>query len=349
MSDWQQQPPGWQQQPREAEPPQGGFGSPPPPWDDAAPSRLDVGDLLRTATRIVAGNFGVFAAVAFAATLPGLAISQYFATRFQNRMFEFQQTVLTDPGTIPDFSQFLSPAHIGGLCLGTLVSFTLMYLAQAVLVYDVIENLAGRRPPIGQAIGVGMARAPAVLVSAFLLTLVLTAAVVPGALLGVLVIAGGMSVGPGAGGLATCCGGPLMLLGMLVPTFYAYLVFFVTVPAAVVEDVSPVGALARSFELTKGQRWRIFLAVMAFMLVIFVSSCIGGACSGALGGGGGIDPATGALKAPSTFGMVVGFLAQLVAQTLQTMGIAALAGVTYARIRGVRDGVDAQALAEVFS
>lgn len=351
MSDWQQQqPPG---APPAGPPAPGGFGAPPQAsWGEPppaqAPSRLEPGELLQTTARIVGGNFGVFFAVAFVAVLPGLAINQFFTARMQDRMFGFVENVQSAPGMLPDVSQMFSFADIGGLCVGALLSFTLMYLAQAVLVYDVVENLAGRKPPMGQAIATGLSRAPAVLGAAFLLTLVLTASVIPGAVLGVLVMAGGAAAGAGAAALATCCGGALAIVGVLVPVVYASIVFFVTVPAAVLENVGPIGALSRSLELTRGNRGRIFLAFLALGLVVFVLACVSGVCTGAVGAGG-IDPATGMPQPPSTLANVVSFVTGLLIQTVQTMAFAALAAVTYARLRGVRDGVDAQALAEVFA
>ncbi len=348
MSDWQQHPPG---APAPAAPQPGGFGPPQPqsgPTPPASPlAGLEVGELLQTTARIIGGNYGVFFAVALTATLPGTAIGQLFASRLQERVLNFQQSLLTSPGTVPDVTQLFSVVDIGLVCGGGLVNFALMYLAQAVLVYDVVENLAGRKPPMGQAIRTGLSRAPAVLVTAFLLTLVLTASVLPGLVLGILVVAGGAAAGSGAAGLAACCGLPLMLVTMLAPMFYASIAFIVAVPAAVIEDVGPVGALSRSLELTKGHRWRIFLALMALMLVVVVFSCVGGMCSGALSPS--IDPTTGAFQAPSALGTMVSFVVQLFTQAIQMMLIAALAAVAYARLRGIRDGVDAQALAKVFA
>ena len=92
----------------------------------------------------------------------------------------------------------------------------------------------------------------------------------------------------------------------------------------------------------------IFLTILCLWLVIVVFACIGG-MFGAAFGAGGVDLATGMPEPPSTASQVVSFIVNLLVGSLQTMLLAALAAVTYARIRGIRDGVDANALAEVFS
>ena len=139
-----------------------------------------------------------------------------------------------------------------------------------------------------------------------------------------------------------------MFILIIVPLIYLLVVFFLAVPCAVAEKVGPVEALSRSLALTKGHRLTIFLTILCLWLVVVVFACIGG-MFGAAFGAGGVDLATGLPQAPSTASQVVSFLTNLLVGSLQTMLLASLAAVAYARIRGIRDGVDAGALAEVFS
>jgi len=139
-----------------------------------------------------------------------------------------------------------------------------------------------------------------------------------------------------------------MLIAMIVPFVYLLVVFFLAVPASVAERAGPVEAISRSLTLTKGHRLTIFLTLLCLMLVLFVLSCIGG-MFGAIFGGGGVDLATGLPQAPSTLSQVISFILTLLVGSLQTMLFSSFAAVAYARIRGIRDGVDAGALAEVFS
>ena len=113
MSDWQGQPPPGSP----GGPPQGGpppQGQPPTPGGQWGAPQLAaqagvvrVGDLLQTGARIVGGNLGAFFTVAFLATLPGLAITQFFTMRWQEKMFAWQADMMqaAQYGGMPDFSQ----------------------------------------------------------------------------------------------------------------------------------------------------------------------------------------------------------------------------------------------------
>lgn len=355
MSDWQgQPPPGSQGGPPHQGPPQGQAPMPGGQWGAphlaAQAGVVRVGDLLQTGARIVGGNLGAFFTVAFMATLPGLAITQFFTMRWQEKMFAQADMIGSARlGGAPNignmFRDILDPTDFGGICLGSLIQFVLVYLAQAILMYTVVETLAGRKPPMGQAISKGLARAPAVLVTALLITLAYIAAMLPGFILGILIFVG--AAAGDAGAVAACCGMPTMFLLILIPIVYLAVVFFLAVPASVAENAGPVEAISRSIALTKGNRLTIFLTLLCLMLVLFVFACIGG-MFGAAFGAGGVDMATGMPQPPSTASQVVSFIMNLLVGSLQTMLLASLAAVAYARIRGIRDGVDAGALAEVF-
>lgn len=305
-----------------------------------------VGDIVSSASRVVAGNFGTFLVVSLAAVLPGLAITQFFTHRMQKRMITAQSDLLTqnlgygpeDPFAI--VRQMFDPADFAGICGGAFVSFVLTYMAQGILMYATVEHLAGRHAPVGSVISRGMSRAPSVLGVAFLVGLLQFVTILPGVGIGALLFA--------AGPAGICCGMGFMLIGILVPMFYVLILTFVAIPAAVTERIGPVAALQRSFELTKGHRVTILLSFLSLIAVIFVFSCLGGICSGAAGGAN-VDLATGLPKEPSALSEGINFVMTLVTSIFQTMAISSLAAVAYARIRGLKDGVDANALADVFS
>ena len=77
--------------------------------------------------------------------------------------------------------------------------------------------------------------------------------------------------------------------------------------------------------------------------------CVGGMCTGVGSSMGATSGAVFAVQEPSALAIAVNFLIQLVLQSIQTMTIAALAAVVYARLRGIREGVDAETLARVFA
>jgi hypothetical protein len=333
-------PGGWQ--------PPGGGG---PAWganDLAAEAGVvRTGDIVSSASRVVAGNFGTFLVVSLAAVLPGLVISQYFTHRMQRRMMEAQADLLQqnlgygdpqDPFAI--FRQMFDPSDWIGICGGGFVTFVLTYLAQSILMHATVEHLAGRHATVGAVISRGLSRAPSVLGVAILVALLQFVTMLPGVGIGALLFA--------AGPAGACCGMGFMFVGILVPMFYVLILTFVAIPAAVTEKIGPVTSIQRSFELTKGHRVTILLALLAFIAVVVVFSCLGGICTAGAGGAN-VDMATGLPKEPSALAEGINFVMTLVTSVFQTMALSALAAVTYARIRGLKDGVDANALADVFS
>lgn len=349
MSDWQGQPPPGSPPPGQGQPTPGGqWGA---PHLAAQAGVVRVGDLLQTGARIVGGNLGAFFTVAFLAILPGNALQHFFLVRWQEGVYEFQADMMSGAriGAVPDFSRIFNMADVGGMCMGSALQFVLTYLAQGILMYAVVETLAGRKPPMGQAISRGLARAPSVLITALLLTLAYSAAMIPGVILGMLIVGGAAAAGGGgAGGVAVCCGMPVMFLAMLVPVVFLWVIFFLAIPSAVAEKAGPVEAISRSLALTKGNRLTIFLLGVCLVLVVLVFWGIGSMFLMVVGGAG-VDFTTGLPEPPSTISQIVSFIVGLLVGALWTMLVASLSAVAYARIRGIRDGVDASALAEVFS
>ena len=129
---------------------------------------------------------------------------------------------------------------------------------------------------------------------------------------------------------------------------YISIIFFLSIPAAVVERTGTIKAMERSLELTKGHRGTIFLVLFLLVLVLIVivvasSCCIGGATAGA------IDPSTMQMQEVGFFSLAFNFIVGLAMQMLRIMVIGAIAAVIYARVRGLKDGVDANSIAQVFS
>lgn len=136
----------------------------------------------------------------------------------------------------------------------------------------------------------------------------------------------------------------------MLPGIYISMVLFLAVPAVMVEDIGPVEALKRSAALTQGHRGTIFLAFLGVLLVNIVLACII-TSSGASMGGEAMEAydATGQAQTPSALGLVVEGAISWTISALQSMALAALGAVAYVRIRGMRDQVNAQELAEVFA
>lgn len=121
------------------------------------------------------------------------------------------------------------------------------------------------------ALRVALARLPSLIGAALIVSLItFVLLTVPLALLfdGVVAIAaaGDPSMVPESAVVNLAAGGLGTLVGGLVALFL-YLAFFVYLPAVVVEDEGAVGALRRSWALTKGHRLRILLVVIVVALI----------------------------------------------------------------------------------
>lgn len=337
MSDWDPPPPFGGATPPPAGPPQ-----PSPGAMSALAGKLQVGDLLGTSMRAVAANLGSFATVALLFPLPGLIISAYCGQILQENMIGIQQDLAVGIQPTPqDFIDAFEPMIFGGILFAILLNFVMGYLAQAMCMFTTVEFLAGRKATAGQAFSKGMSRMGSVLVIALLTGLATFVAALPGFGVAILLMMAG-------GGAGACCAIPIMFVGLLAPALYIITLFFVAIPSTVAEQTGPIESLSRSLELTKGNRVPIILSYLAFLLTVIVFACIAGCFTG-IAGGGGVDPSTGMPAAPSTFGTILNFVVNWLTTAVQIMGVSALAAVAYARIRGIRDGVDADALAAVFS
>ena len=334
MSDYgyPQQPPGYPQQ-QQAYPPPG--------------AKLMVGDLLQSSANIVGANFAVFLIVAVAFSIPGLVLGA-LAPQPNQLELQAQMQSITSPAQIFDLIPWTTilVAIIAGL-----VSFVLIYVAMGTLMYASVEHMAGRQVTVGEAISRGLSAAPSVIGVAFLVAILEFFAMVPGmvALMGGTVgmaVAMGSSGGPEIG--LICCCIPVGLPLVLAPVFYLTILFFIAIPAAVVEKIDPITAMKRSVNLTKGHRMTIFLTLLVVILCFVLLVLIAGCCVGGMGAST-MDLQTMTAQEPSIFVQILGFVINLFVSTLRIMVLSALAAVIYARIRGLRDNVDAAALAQVFS
>jgi hypothetical protein len=125
---------------------------------------------------------------------------------------------------------------------------------------------------------------------------------------------------------------------LVIPGLIVITMWYVSLPACVVEGLSPIKSLSRSAALTKGHRWRIFGVLM---LMFFASLIIGGVVGGVIGGIGGATGALSQIRVPLV-------TAQYVVQTLMVAYSAILTVVIYHDLRVGREGVDTERIAAVF-
>ena len=176
------------------------------------------------------------------------------------------------------------------------LSEVLTALCTAMILFGVFQALRGRPVGIGASIARGLSRAIPVLAAALLVSLVET----------------------------------IGFFLLVVPGLIASMMFFITLPACVVERLGPVESMSRSAELTKGHRWSIFGAVFVVGLVDFVVAVI----------------------LIATLHRADSMLAFNIAlygySTLSRAYESVLIGIIYHDLRVVKEGIDLDRIASVF-
>jgi hypothetical protein len=297
--------------------PGGGGGAPPGGGGyGGAPmtGTLEVGDVLQTTFRTIGGALVPILGCALAVVIPTVVAT--FVIRVA--MYFLVREMMSGGD---------QAAAMAGLAMIPLYLVMILVLlatnavGQGGIMYAVAETLSGRSASLGQAFRVGLSRA----IWVFLTSLVV-----------------GLAVGVGT-------------MACVIPGIIAFLFFAVAAPVCIVEKLGPIDSIQRSIQLTEGQRLTIFLVFLVVIVGWFViAMCIlapvqmavmGGA---AYMGGGGPD-ALQAMQNPFSLPQILMEIVNIPVQLVATMGFTTLIAVIYARLRGLRDGVDAQALASVFS
>lgn len=132
----------------------------------------------------------------------------------------------------------------------------------------------------------------------------------------------------------------------LVPGVIAYLWLVVALPAAACEEIGPTQALGRSIDLTEGARLTIFLACLVVgVAFLALSMCIVSPMMFQAFQ----SPDLAALQNPLAPTQLVSTAFGTVLQLAWMVGITVMNAVIYAKLRGLRDEVDAESVAEVFA
>jgi hypothetical protein len=216
------------------------------------------------------------------------------------------------------WANVVDPAVVESLAwqaLDLIVVQTLTFTVTAAVIYVVFLRLRGDKPRLGPSIAAGLSRLPAVLLVVLLMWLCIVGAVLP---LGIASVAGGT---PGAV-IAVLIGVPLVLV--LVCGFY------VAVAACVVERPGIRGALARSWQLTRGSKFEIFVVSIVLGLFQWVV-------------GGVVDGLVGAVLGEE-WAWVVALLVAIVLVSISAVATA----VVYHDLRVAKEGIDTAQLASVF-
>ena len=270
----------------------------------------------------------------------GVVLSRSFSTLLKHPfVFMGLATLSQLPGLV---MMFILPVEIA-LIVNFGLSFILWLIIQGAIAYGVYEVLRGNAALLGQSLSLGLTR----IVPLALGALSFTAAMALVILLGVAVLFILMLVGAAAGeeGALISAVIGVIVVGLPVPLIMAWLlcVWYVFVPACVVERLGPIKSLNRSAELTKGCRWKIVALYLLFFSIMgglgFIGFMLVGVLSVLL-----------AWFSPALFAFLIAF--QPIIQVIISAPMVALAqvmiAVTYYELRSVKEGVSVDSLANVF-
>jgi len=195
-------------------------------------------------------------------------------------------------GAVPDPGSI----SVGLIFLGVFLMLVLSLVSQAVVLYGAFQDMRGRPVNLGESLKVGLRRFFPIL------------------------------------GLAIVLGLALMLATFLlvIPGLILFTIWFVALPACVVEQLGPFGSMGRSSQLTKGNRWKVFGLIIVLFLI-----------SGIVGGM--VNVVLGLLRSP-----ILLMIGSLVWNGIWGALYAIAVVVTYHDLRVVKEGVDIDQIAAVF-
>jgi hypothetical protein len=226
----------------------------------------------------------------------GAVLSRHFLTFFIVTLIAYSPTILI--GTLQTAgpiapSQALS--QVLWACLGLVLMMVLSTLGYAVLLHAAFQDMRRRPVRLADSLNVALRR--------FL------------PLVGLAFVAGVLIV--------------LASILLIVPGLILYTMWFVAVPACVVERLGPWTSLRRSRELTKGYRWKLFALALLLVVVSFGSSLV----ASVLGG---------------LAGPIVGLGGQLIWTGIWAAFSAIVITVSYYDLRVIKEGVDIDQITAVF-
>jgi len=219
----------------------------------------------------------------------------------------------------------------GGVTAGLVVFFIIAVLTylliQSAISFGTFQDLRGERARIGDCIGRGLAVLPRVFLSSILLFLVFAVIAIVGMFVGSLLLAG---LFVGSTSISSAVVGSLVtMLVTLAPLITMAVIWWVFVPAIVVERAGSIACFGRSSTLTRGNRWRVF----GVLALLFVTNLIAGIVVGLI---------------TRLVGVVIGEILNAIVSLFFMALSAVMAAVGYYYLRADKEGFGVDDLAKVF-
>lgn len=227
-------------------------------------------------------------------------------------LFSEQLEAMRDPSLDPDQILGIFGSMMGAYFVMIVVLMALGAIGQGAAIYATVEYLVGRPASIADALRIGISK----FFWLFLCSLLV-----------------GLIVGVGA-------------MFCLLPGLIAWIWLSAAMPAVAVEGLGPIAAIQRSLELTEGHRVTIALVHSVLFAALFGFSCCVAGPAGAIAGA---TATPGEMPDPLAPGQILMQVINFFVSLGFFMVMTSVISVVYARLRGLREGVDANALAKVFS
>lgn len=189
-----------------------------------------------------------------------------------------------------------SPEVIAIGTITLIAAFALRPICQAIILFGAFQDMLGRDFPVGESFRKGLAR------------------ILP--IFGMLIVEGlGLLIG---------------FILLVIPGYILFVMWYVALPAVVVERLGPMAALRRSAELTKGHRWKIFG-------IIFVMAIVAGII-------GGVVNVVGLTFHNHVAHTVIQYLFQALLIAFESV----VGVVLYHDLRAAKEGINTERIAAVF-
>lgn len=243
------------------------------------PKPLSVGELLDRSFRLYRTRFGILLLTAAILLVPYAIISGLtMGTAMVGYMDLIENMATQSPDAAPEeiFTtagpQFLS--FIGSIFLIGMLGVAVNGLAMLSLTRQEMAILSDEKLTLMQGLRAGLNRLLPYIVMTFLMGFaILGAAILIGLvlfLIGFLISSVAGSSGSEAAMVGAVAGVMCLYLVVIFTAIYLFVRWSVCVPAMVEQNLGPIGALGRSWQLTKGRFWRTF----AFVLLVSLLSVI---------------------------------------------------------------------------
>jgi hypothetical protein len=299
---------------------------------------LALGDILNGAVTLARRNpAATFGLAAIIATISGVATTVVQAIYYKR--ISVDESILRSSQTLP--SQQVS--HAAGSLFASFVPVLLVVVVLSLVLNAALTGMLSAvigRGVLGQRTGLGAAwqagRIGAVLGATLLLFLLAIGVVVPLAVAVVVLVL--LHLTPVAVVL-----GILGWIGAVVFEILLWVRLSLTLPAVVLERLSPMTAIKRSWQLTRGSFWRLFGILLLTGLVVGVAGyvlSIPFAIVGGIVGGGGSLGMFGATATASATALIIGAIGSILAATVTRPIFAGVNVLLYVDLRIRREGLD---------